>query len=577
MKNTGTGIPEKEKWRGKFLPVLLILSAWLLVNLIQAAFTGLFDDEALFWMYGQRLNWGYYEHPPMVGLMIRAGYEIFHNELGLRLFFVIGSTLSVYIMMRLAKVKDYLLFASLCFSVMIMHVGGFIAAPDGSLFLFILFFFLLYKKYLENDSPWLAILWGFVMAAMIYSKYNGILVILFTILSNPSLLKKRTFYLAAASAVFFFIPHIIWSLRLGFPTVYYHLVERTYTTYDMLKGFLEFIPGQILFYGPLVSLFIFWYTIRFKPSDLFERSLKFTALGVMAFFLLYTLHANVEANWTIPALLPMILLTYKSVEQNLRVRRIIFPLALVSMVIFLFLRIYLIHDFLGLPRKTFNLSELYGWDEWTREVKKRAEGRPVVILDSYQRASKYSFYSGETANCLDESDVHRTQFWYWKDLEQKVQGRPVFIAHFMPWINIPGGSSFTGRNGIITYYGKRDNFQSFYRVPVRVMKRDLDFPAGREVEIPVRIINPDQGILRFDKDSTQQSFLTYYICRDGAFIDPLHKTMEISKMVIPGESADTVIRLKTPDKPGDYFFWVSIQTGWLPPAKNDYIHIMKIR
>jgi len=64
--------------------LLYILLGWMIINFIQAAATGLFDDEALFWMYGQRPAWGYYEHPPMVGILIRAGYTLFHNEFGLR-------------------------------------------------------------------------------------------------------------------------------------------------------------------------------------------------------------------------------------------------------------------------------------------------------------------------------------------------------------------------------------------------------------------------------------------------------------------------------------------------------------
>ena len=42
---------------------------WFIVNLIQAGKTGLFDDEAYYWMYSKFPAWGYFDHPPMVALM----------------------------------------------------------------------------------------------------------------------------------------------------------------------------------------------------------------------------------------------------------------------------------------------------------------------------------------------------------------------------------------------------------------------------------------------------------------------------------------------------------------------------
>jgi len=560
----------------KVKPILIILGVWFLVNLLQAAFTGLLDDESFFWMYGQRLNWGYYEHPPMVALMIRAGYEIFHNEMGLRLFFIISSTVSIYLLMILAQVKNYLLFACLIFSALIMHVGGFIAAPDIPLMLFILLFFVVYKKYLENDNLWISILWGFIMAAMIYSKYNGILVIFFTILSNLRLFRKKSFYIAALSAILFFIPHIVWSFRNDNPTIYYHLVERSLNSHDHLQYFFDFILGQIGIYGPLVSLIFFWFTFTYKPADLFEKSLKFCGIGILLFFLLYTTRGQIEPNWTLPAFMPMIILTYKALENKTRLHKIISYLALTSVILFVFIRIYLTYDFLGLPRKMVNLSELYYWNDWVREMEQKAGDRPVVIINSYQRASKYSFYSGKLAYSLDAYSDHRTQFHYWDDFEKNLQGKKVFIVNFVSSLNIPGVSSYTGKNGITTYYRYSDRFISFYRVPIKLMCSELKFPANSQVKVPVRIINTDNQPLRFDQDTSQRSFLTYHIFKEEKYLADQKPAIDISSMVIRGSYADTLITIKTPEKPGKYYFWVSIKTGWLPSAKNDNIHIMEI-
>jgi hypothetical protein len=43
---------------------VLFYSAWLLINLIQAGSTELFDDEAYYWIYSRYPDWGYFDHPP---------------------------------------------------------------------------------------------------------------------------------------------------------------------------------------------------------------------------------------------------------------------------------------------------------------------------------------------------------------------------------------------------------------------------------------------------------------------------------------------------------------------------------
>ena len=146
---------------------------------------------------------------------------------------MIINTLSFYLLSRLAGVKDPILFGALAFSTLIAQVGGFMAAPDVALLFFTILYFLVYKKLLDNNSIILSVLWGMIMAAMIYSKYNGILVIFFTIISNFRLLKSRSFYIAALSGIIFMIPHILWSFNNDHPTIYYHLMERNFDQFSL--------------------------------------------------------------------------------------------------------------------------------------------------------------------------------------------------------------------------------------------------------------------------------------------------------------------------------------------------------
>ena len=556
--------------------LLYLLLCWLVINLIQAAVTGLFDDEALFWMYGQRPAWGYYEHPPMVGILIRAGYTLFHNEFGVRFVFVIINTLSFYLVARLCGVKDPLLFGALGFTTILAQAGGFMAAPDVALLFFITLFFIIYKKILEEENTILAILWGAVMAAMIYSKYNGILVIIFTIISNLRLFKSRSFYIAAATGIILMIPHIIWSFRFDHPTVYYHLFERNFEQFNFLKYFSFYLIGQIGVYGPFMAFVFFWAMIVFKPENTFDKSLKFTAIGTILFFMAYTFRGQVEPNWTAPAFVPLLIMAYRTSAVRIKLRKWIIPLAIVSLLFAVSFRVFMVYDYLKLPRRMLNLSELYGWKEWAKEIEKKSGGRPVLFLNSYQRTSKYIFYTGKPAYSMEDFSGHRTQFYYWSDIEQDLQGKNIMIVDFTPWRWLPSKQTFSTSNHVTTFYGYWDNFRSHYKLVLKFKLKELRFPANASITLPVTIINPYHHAIRFDENQWMPSTLVYNIHYKAMFLAKAVSSTDITHMIITGASRDTSIRFTTPALPGNYYFCVSVASGWLPPARNMNFQMMEI-
>src|SRR6476659_7356834 len=85
----------------------LHFAAFLLVlNLVQVAFTELTSDEGYYWFYSRSLEWGYAEHPPLIALMVRIGYALFPNQLGVRLVNVILNALSVLLLFQLVPRRE---------------------------------------------------------------------------------------------------------------------------------------------------------------------------------------------------------------------------------------------------------------------------------------------------------------------------------------------------------------------------------------------------------------------------------------------------------------------------------------
>ena len=65
---------------------VLVVVALVALRLVAAAWTPLTFDEAYYWMWSKHPAFGYYDHPPMVALVIGAGTLMAGDtELGVRL------------------------------------------------------------------------------------------------------------------------------------------------------------------------------------------------------------------------------------------------------------------------------------------------------------------------------------------------------------------------------------------------------------------------------------------------------------------------------------------------------------
>src|SRR5215469_3094277 len=101
MPETQSNHLPAQKSSGKLIWYLLI--GWTVLNAVQAYVQEIHADEAYYWLYSRFLDWGYFDHPPMVAVFIRIGDSIMHNEFCVRLMTVISSTISLYVLWCVVK------------------------------------------------------------------------------------------------------------------------------------------------------------------------------------------------------------------------------------------------------------------------------------------------------------------------------------------------------------------------------------------------------------------------------------------------------------------------------------------
>ncbi len=404
----------------------LLLAGWLFVNILQSVFTNMHADESYYWMYSQHLAWGFFDHPPMAAFLVFLGDSIMHNELGVRLFFLLVSTLTLALIINELDEKKDLFFLGLfifSFPLVHTHIGGFMALPDTPLVFFTLLFFLGYKKFISAPNLKMAFFLAFVAAAMIYSKYHAFVALGLLVLSNLKLLKNKYFWITVIIAILLLTPHILWQIENNFPTFKYHLSDRTKPV--RFWTVQNNITSQLLVAGPLTGLIVFFGLSKFKINgDPFKRAIIFSVLGFYIFFFLMSFKNRIEAHYT-TAITPLLMIaTYPIISNKPVLKKWFTRLALPVVVILFIFRFYLAADFIP-NYKQFKIS-FYNHKETAEQIRKMADGKQVASFNNFDFPGTYQFYTGDPVIHLASPGYRFCQYDLW-DEESVAEGDSLFI------------------------------------------------------------------------------------------------------------------------------------------------------
>lgn len=554
----------------------LFLGIWLILNALQSAFTNLDPDEAYYWMYAQQLDWGYFDHPPGIAVLIKLGYTLIPSTLGVRLGAILLQIFSFYgIWLILKKPRDkthiWTLIA-LIVSMPMLQAYGFIAVPDAPLLFFSVFFLLLYQRFLENENWSNTLLLGICMAALLYSKYHGILLIFFTLLSNWQLLRKPKFYVASIFGALLFFPHLYWQYAHDFPSFRYHLSGRD-DPYE-LKHTITYLVNQLVIFNPFIFPMIVLAMIRKPVADMLERALYFIIFGFWIFFLYTTSKGHVEPQWTIILCYPFIILLWRYAIEKPRLVTWIKRFAIFSMLLFLVGRVALIRG------NIFNIKSNFHRTAWISELQKEAQGLPLVFRNSYRDPSEYTFYTGQQAYTFTDVDYRKNQFDIW-DWEKVLHNQRVIMVG--PQRRFPGRLNWVC-NGCKQLDLTRKDFEIkvvdslqisqkmefHYNIPKKIQ-------AGQEITLDITIHNPYAHDIALGVGEMPLKIVALFY-QEVPGDPPI--VVEFSPRLEGIPANETLIRNASIKIPatlnGDYNFALGMQTGGLPPSFNSPISKVRI-
>ena len=406
-------------------PFWVLLLIWGVLDLLCAMCCEIHADEAYYRLYGQFLSWGYFDHPPMVGLMTALSASLIPatslilKNLSVRLVTVLLHMATVYVVWKTINLKSpisNLKFILLSASLPMFCAYGFMTTPDAPLLFFAALFYYAYRRFTDEHNWSMTALLGLSMAGTMYSKYMAVLVIAFAVLGNWRLLRDGKAWTAVGLAAMLMIPHLWWQYANHFPSITYHLVSRS-TAYEPLYS-LEFFPNQWAVFNPIVWGLMIWVSVRhWRDEDPFLRSLAITILGFQLFFFLSAFRGHVEPHWTMVTSIPAILLLMDEPIVDRKGLRIALGVC-VGMV--LVARLVLMLNILPARTGLANKQPFYA------HLHEEAQGRPVVFDGSFQHASLYRFYYDDEAVLVRSANDRYTQFDL-LHLERALIGKPACV------------------------------------------------------------------------------------------------------------------------------------------------------
>lgn len=547
----------------------IFLGVWFLINIFQAGFTGLHPDEAYYWVYSKFLDWGYFDHPPVVALYIKAGDTLVHNPLGLRLFTVITNTLSILVLWQVVKqyARNLPMFLLLFSSVLIFHVYGFITTPDSPLYFFTILFLYAYQQYLKSTKIAWAIALGILSAALLLSKYHGVLVIFFILLSNLRLFKKASFWLAGGLALALFAPHIYWQYLNDFPSVKYHLFERSASPYKF-EYTVQYFIDQLLMMGPLMGWFLI--SAAWKQAagqDLFLKGLKYLVYGVFIFFFLNTFKGRVQAHWPLIEFIPLFILAYIYIEK-IGINKTYRNLFAVNIGLILLARLILIAAPEALKKVKF-VAAYYGYDQWAKTIKIAAKGKAVIFQDGFQTPSYFNYYNNTLSGFGYNSFKYRkTQFDIWPIEDSLKHHTALYILNSPHPENAEQIKISTNKGD---FYGRFVEQVRFYqKLHFTPVDYNTEWKKAEIRKLKFEIYNPYQEAVTFADNREQWNLeLLYGFYENGQVFQVFPVGEPFKQITIPANSTRSIeLRIQAPDKPGDFKLFIAVKTAPFPGSRN---------
>lgn len=303
---------------------LLLVSIMGILNLVSNGFlawnTALTPDEAHYALYGLKLDWSYFDHPPMVGWLqalalllsehLIGEHLIGEQEFILRLWpMLLTSACCIWIACwtyRTFGTQAVLWFVGLWLLAPMLKLLGIAFVPEVPLLVFSWATFIqTHKLALENDSrlsQWFLL--GVALGLAALSKYTAVTLSLSVALAliyyrGWKILFSQGLWLAVVIAMLLLTPIILWNLEHEWISFRYQINQGTGRSHWQLMDALNMQLLQIAAYSPLIYILgITALLATLKRGSAHQKLLVIFALPILVLFSIAAAKGRSLPHWT---------------------------------------------------------------------------------------------------------------------------------------------------------------------------------------------------------------------------------------------------------------------------------------
>jgi 4-amino-4-deoxy-L-arabinose transferase-like glycosyltransferase len=316
--------------------VLGLILISMTIKLIIAGLLELGNDEVYYWTYALQLDWNHFDHPPMIGWMIRLSTLNLHwvSEISLRLGSIIGAGIATWFIFLITKLiaSDRAgWFAAIIYqsSIYTGIIAGLFILPDSPqmpIWTAAMYCMarLLYQPSSERKTGvWilLGVLIGFAALCKVHGLYLWVGFGLSILLLRKKWLLDWRFYLSVSITLILLLPIVYWNFQYDFITYKFHSERVTHTQlqWDMLG---REIAGEFAYQNPIVFILIILALIAFfrKSFVFFNKQIAIwifcMSIPMILLFWVIALFNPTLPHWTGPAFIPLYILAAVYCEQK---------------------------------------------------------------------------------------------------------------------------------------------------------------------------------------------------------------------------------------------------------------------
>lgn len=391
-------------------------------------FVELGNDESYYYTYALQPQLNYFDHPPMVGLLIRLTTVnlTFVNDVTLRLGAILSCALSSIILYKtvlLLSNKTAGWYAVLLYNASVYTgvIAGFFILPDSLQMPFwcaalLVMSEIVFEEKETKTSLWLllGLIIGLAVLCKIHSLYLWAGFGLYVLCYKIKWLLNWRLYISFLITALCCLPILIWNINNNFITYKFHSERVTHTQINFSSLLQEF-TGEALYQNPIVYILLIWALIKLLTrTKISEKTiapfLLFLSVPMIFLFWGLSLFNDILPHWSGPAFIPLYILAAIVLAQvsNKKYPSILVIATAILTSVFL-LVIYLIHfypsNFGSKNQENFGEGcptlDISGWKNMSNSFNEIVEAdkmkntmkNPVLLVNKWFPACQLQLYT----------------------------------------------------------------------------------------------------------------------------------------------------------------------------------------